>query len=164
LLQSLSQATVDATKGDFEGIKAAHIIDTNVDRFEDFCLRVLNKSGYSDFRKTPTVYTTLFLLELVGDEYKRLAIHLANTKKVSPDLSKFIKHTDKMFNAYYNLYYSFTKEKVEEIYTLDKEGTMMNEGFYEKINSEEKEITHHLKKIGRFLVSLTELRMDLEYI
>jgi AbrB family looped-hinge helix DNA binding protein len=164
LLQSLSQGTIEAINGKKDTLKAAHIMDTNIDRFEDFCLRVLNKNGYSDFKKTQTMYAIVFLLELLGDEYKRLAIHLIDAKKITPEIAKYLRHVDTVFNEYYDLYYSFSKEKVEKVYKRDLEAHNMFENITEKISSEDREILHHLKKMVRFIISLTELRIDLEYI
>ncbi len=162
LILSMADECLEAVKGSKDGLRSIHMVDTNVDRFEDFCLRVLNKTGYEEFKKTPTVYTTIFLLELVGDEYKRLAIHLFKLKKINPQLFKVFERINNQTKNFYDLYYNFKKEKTIEIFTEEEELSKLVQDLYPKLNSDEKELLHHLKKISRFAISLTELRIDME--
>lgn len=166
LLLSLSEETMNYVKngGEKEILKSIHIIDTNIDRFTDFCLRVLNKKGYREFRKTTTMYSAIFLLEMIGDEYKKIAIHLMmGTKKASKNLISLFEIQYRQLRRFYNLFYNFNKDKCIEVYEEDTRGKMFDTSIYENLNSEEKEILHHLKKIGIYLTSLTELRIDLEF-
>ena len=164
LLKTMSDSIIDTAKeGKSEELRGIHIIDTNLDRFEDFCLRVLNKEGYSDFRKTPTIYALIFMLEMIGDEYKRLGLHLLKVKKISKTLLTFFEHTHKMIELYYELYYNYSKEKANYIYELDKEDAKLFEKISSTLNREESELMHHIKKIDRFIISLIELKIDLEY-
>ena len=57
--------------GDIMICKTIHAMDTNVDRFIDYCCRINNKMKDSSFQKNkPVMFSTLFLLELLGDEFK----------------------------------------------------------------------------------------------
>jgi phosphate uptake regulator len=164
LLKTMSDAVLDSLKeGKKDELKGIHIIDTNLDRFEDFCLRILNKEGYSNFKKTPTIYSLIFMLELVGDEYKRLGIHILKMKKNGKNIITFVEHTHNMIELFYDLYYNFTKEKADCTYELDKQDAKMFEKVKTSLTDEEAEIMHHIKKIDRFIISLIELRIDLEY-
>lgn len=164
LLQTMSEAVLETAKeGKREGLKGINIIDTNLDRFEDFCLRIINKEGCSDFRKVPTMHTLIFLLELVGDEYKRLGLHMLKMKSISKNVIKFLENTDKLIRAYYDLYYDFSKEKTDYIYKLDFEDAKLYDRMKEGIIGEDAELLHHIKKIDRFIISLVELRVDMIY-
>jgi len=163
LIQTMSDAIMCATKGDKIELRGIHIMDTNLDRFQDFCLRILNKNGYKEFRKTPTMYTIVFILEMVGDEYKKVGIHMVKMKVISKNLKDFIIHVDNMLKVFYDCYYNFSDEKAEKVYKLDEEGYKIFEKIYPHVNNEEKELLHHMKKVGKFLVNLTELRIDLNY-
>jgi len=148
---------------DKEGLKSAHIIDTNIDRFTDFCFRVLSKKGYQEYRKTPTMHSILFILEMIGDEYKKIAIHLLEAKTLSPKMESLLKIQADQLRKYYTLFYNFSKERCLDIYEHDQKGHDYNLSVYDGLNNLEKEILHHLKKIGIYLLSLTELKIDLEY-
>jgi phosphate uptake regulator len=162
IILSMADECTKSTKGSREGLKAIHMIDTNLDRFEDYCLRVLNVRGYADYRKTSTIYTIIFLLELLGDEYKKLGLHLLKSKDGAKKTIPLMEEVNAQLQRFYELYYKFSKEKVIEIF--EKESNVLCK-MVEELNglSEyELELVHHLKKISRFIISLTELRVDLE--
>jgi phosphate uptake regulator len=165
LLQTMSEAVLTNLKeGKKEELKGVHIIDTNIDRFEDFCLRVLNKEGYSDFKKTSAMYSLIFVLEMVGDEFKKLGLHLLNFKKPkNKNIIKFATYSDNMLRTFYDLYYNFSNEKAEQVYKIDKDYADLFEKVYSDLAPEESELLHHLKKINIFMLSLTELRIDMAY-
>ncbi|MBN1645589.1 hypothetical protein JW868_00955 [Candidatus Woesearchaeota archaeon] len=146
-----------------EPLKQIHLIDTNLDRFEDFCLRVLNKIGYKNCRKTPVMHNIIFLLEMVGDEYKKLALHFLEYK-VKPNnyMVKEFEIQKNQLRRFYELFYIFSHKKAAEIYESDQKGDHFLNMHYARFTNHEKEIIHHFKKIGIFVLSLTELRIDLE--
>ena len=164
ILMSMSEGILlSAKQGKKNELKGMWVIDTNIDRFEDFCLRVLNKEGYSNFRKTSTIYSIIFIIELIGDDYKKLGVHMLEMKKISKSMTDFIIQIDKMLRTYYELYYNFSNEKAKQLYDTEQKATILYEKLKITADKEEVELLHHLKKISRFIVSLIELRMDLEY-
>jgi phosphate uptake regulator len=164
LLQTMADECYECYKKNHkEPLRSIHMIDTNLDRFEDFCLRVLNKIGYKDYRKTSVMHSLIFTLELVGDEFKKLALHFLDSKdKSRPLMTREFEIQKNQLRRIYELFYKYSKEKVQEIYEKDKEGDQYLNENYSKFSDEEKEIIHHFKKIGIYVLSLTELRMDLE--
>ncbi|MCX6803896.1 MAG: hypothetical protein NTY48_04990 [Candidatus Diapherotrites archaeon] len=150
-------------KNDLSVLKSIHMIDTNLDRFEDYCLRVLSVKGYEDYKKTPAMYSTIFLLEMVGDEYKRIAQHaLIESKNYGKPALVFFKDINSQIEAYNELFYSPTKQKAIKIFENDHELAETVKKLYPLGNNYEKELLHHLKKIARFMISLTELAIDLK--
>ena len=150
-------------KNDRATLQGVHMMDTNIDRFEDYCLRVLNVKGYEEYKKTPAIYTTIFNLELVGDEYKRISQHiLVGNPKYSAAHLKFFDAVNKQFESYFDLFYSPKREKAIKIFEREDEFLITVKKLYEKSTNDEKELLHHLKKITRFVISLTELAIDLK--
>ena len=150
-------------KNDRAILQGVHMMDTNIDRFEDYCLRVLNVKGYEEYKKTPAIYATIFDLELLGDEYKRIAQHiLSGNPKYSQAHLKFFDAVNEQFKAYFDLFYSPKREKAIKIFEKDVELTLAVKKLLEKSTDDEKELLHHLKKITRFVISLTELAIDLK--
>lgn len=148
----------------FEDLKSIHIIDTNIDRFEDFCLRVLNKKGYKDFRKSSTIYSMVFTMEMVGDELKKIATHvLEMNKKCSPEIKELFRVQSDQLEKFHSLFYKFGKKKIQEIYDEDSKGTKLIMQHYNKLSDDEKELLHHFKKIGIYILSLTELVIDMNF-
>ena len=164
LILSMGEECEEALKGNAADLKTIHMTDTNLDRFEDFCFRVLNKKKYEVPKKTPVVFSIIFLLEMVGDEYKRFSIHYLKCKKHNSEHSlKFLTKVNKQFRRFYELYYSFKKEKIMEIYDFNKELEKHSHDGITGLSKDEQELYHHLKKIQRFILSLVELRIDLEF-
>jgi len=166
LLTILGENVVNALKGDTEGIKSVHIIDTSLDKFQDFCLRVLNKLGYEVYRKTPIIYAYIFILELIGDEFKRMGEHIIKEGKkiTSPFIKNLCNEMIKQINRTYKLFYNFSEEKAQDIYVYyDNKMKVEAEKERKKLNKEELELLHHLKKIGVYIKCLVELRNDMEF-
>ncbi len=84
-------------------------------------------------------------------------------KKVSPTIKGFIEIVDEMLKAYCNLYHNFSNDKVEKIFKMDESAYKLFEKISPTLSSQDRELLHHLKKISRFMVSLTELKIDLNY-
>ncbi len=157
LLQTETENIKNGFNGDVEGMKSILIIDTNLDRFEDFCFRVLNKKGYTTFRKTNVMHSIIFTLESIGDELKKIAVHMLESKeKYSDKIAPLFDVQIEQINRFYRLFYKFSKEAAAEIYKADEDGTKMIEKHCKHLNDEEKELLHHFKKVGIQIMSLTE--------
>lgn len=164
LLKTEAESITEGFEGKTEGLKSIHLVDTNLDRFEDFCFRVLNKKGYPTMRKTSTMHSLIFTLELIGDEFKKIAIHMLNDKgKYSMNIVEIFKSISDQLDRFYTLFYKFEKKAAMELYNADSMATDQAIERYKKLNDEEKELLHHFKKIGIYLLSLTELKIDLEF-
>ena len=166
LIQQMAEETLDALiTGDISLLESMHDIDINLDKFHDYCIRVLNKIGNKDPEKKSIYFTTLYLIEMMGDEFKNIAIHLTQDfpkgdfHNIKP-LAKFVKE---QIDNYYDLYYKFDKEKIKFISQVDQKTYIDVPKLYKKANEEEKEVFHHLRMIGRYINSLLELRIEMEY-
>jgi len=164
LLQTEAESIKEGFGGNSESLKSIHIVDTNLDRFEDFCFRVLNKKGFPTIRQTNTMHSLIFTLEMIGDEFKKIAMHmLIDNGKYSPMIKDVFKLISDQYERFYKLFYKFDKRKAVELYKMDKEATKTAVKHYKKMNDNEKELLHHLKKIGIYVLSLAELRIDMEF-
>ena len=166
LLFSFSEQITESMKknGDKDLLKTVDLIDTNIDRFSDFCLRVLNKKGYVEFRKTPTMYTIIFTLELIGDEMKSISNHIIDAKKITPKIEGPFKNMCEKLRKFYGLFYTFDREACKQIYWINNKGQhSYSVETFNSLNNDEKEILHHIKKINMHISSLTGLRIDMEY-
>lgn len=164
VIVSMSKDVLSAIESnDRSPLKAIHMMDTNVDRFEDYCLRVLNTKGYEDYKKTSTVYSTIFLLEMLGDEYKRIAKHAVEEKAhYSQPALDFFRQVHQQLETYHELFYNFERSKAIKIFENEEAFTIAAKKLFEKGTDQDKELLHHLKKITRFIVSLAELAIDLK--
>ncbi len=166
LLQQMAEETLEAiTTGDLSLLDSMHDIDINLDKFHDYCIRVLNKIGNKDPEKKSLYFTTLYLMEMMGDEFKNIGIHLTQDfpegkfQNIKP-LARFVKE---QIDSYYDLYYKFDEAKIKQISQVDQKTYIDVPKLYKKANEEEKEVFHHLRMIGRYINSLLELRIEMEY-
>lgn len=88
-------------------------MDTNINKFANFCLRVLNKRGYSDFNRTSSIYFIIKELEHLADSYKELAVGMDN-KKVPKELVAVLDSINRLYGQYIDLFFGFKKEKAVE--------------------------------------------------
>ncbi|MBI2129641.1 phosphate uptake regulator PhoU [Candidatus Woesearchaeota archaeon] len=150
----------------FDRFADVHILDMNIDRFHDFCCRILNKMRAKSQSKAEIIYTTLFILELLADEFKHISNYYYNARKHSINdaelkrMKQFMMSISEQFNMYHDLYYNFDHEKVKKIY--GKCADLFAEPLIKNKNNDEG-LLHHLRKISEFTYSLTELRIEMEY-
>jgi len=84
-------------------------MDRNMNKYVDYCLRVLNKRGFTDPRKTSLYYHTITQLEYLGDLYSLIA------KKKSKDLDD-LKEINSLLRAFYELCFEYSDQKAQSIF------------------------------------------------
>ncbi len=162
LVEASGEFALKALKdGRVEGAYETEVNDNSVDRFSDYCMRILNKVGYSSYRKTPVMYTIVSLLEFVGDEYKRLAGHVKE-KAVGKELLDLGREVQAQFHRFHEFFYRFSTERLLELNNEDKRLKGELDKAAERASAGERELVHHLKKVRRLIVDLIQFRIELE--
>jgi phosphate uptake regulator len=85
-------------------------IDASVNKFVNFCLRVLNKKGYKDPSKTPQVYAIVNSLEEIGDMLKTIAINAQEKNKIMASEIENLKSLRKLLDMFRKIFLDFKKE------------------------------------------------------
>jgi phosphate uptake regulator len=166
LIQQMNEETLKAIqKNNPDNLISIHDVDVNLDKFHDYCIRILNRTGNQEVRKSGLLFSTLWLLEMVGDEFKNISFHLLRDfpKEKLKSIEKLALAINRTFNIYYELFYNFDLAKIAEISEIDKEIYLAAAPMYKKASEEEKEIFHHLRMIGKYLNALSELRIEMEF-
>lgn len=98
ILDSMAEELIMAIekKEDFDTVIE---IDNSVNKFSNYCLRILNKYGYEDHSKTSQMYGIILLLEEIGDLYKDLASELKNSK-IKKEQMEIIKELRTFLNTF----------------------------------------------------------------
>lgn len=146
-------------------LSQTHDIDVNLDKFHDYCIRILNKTANKASRHSSLLFATLYLLELIGDEFKNISTHLVHDfpKTKLRNIKELAQSIKDQFEVYYDLFYKFDKSKINKMSEIDKKMYFKVPDMYKKASEREKEIYHHLRIIGRYLNALLELRIEMEY-
>ena len=166
LVQDMAGETLEAIQTNNSGaLSHVHDVDVNLDKFHDYCIRILNKTGNKDPRKSELLFSTLYLLELVGDEFKNISNHLVQDfpNKKLDKLKTLAESVKKSIDTYKDLFYEFDQDKIKKISEFDKEVYFNISRLYKKANEDEKEVYHHLRMIGRYINALLELRIEMEF-
>ena len=169
MFDRMSDAIEKEELGSVNICKEFHTIDLNVDRLVDYCCRILNKisTSFPDNKKT-LLFTTLFLLEILGDEFKYISKHIALTKKSVKETLPFAEKIREHFETYYKLFYKFEREQTIK---FSQDNFNMWKSYYEEKYKSKKQppqdqtgsILGHLKNIGGFTFDLAELRIEMEF-
>ncbi len=166
LIQQMSEDSLEAIKSNNPKIVThMHDVDINLDKFHDYCIRILNRVGNKEPRKTSLLFSTLYLMELIGDEFKNIATHMIHDyqKVKMKTIEPFMENVHEMIEVYYDLFYKFDKKKIGLLSDLDKKTYFNIPSIYRKSTEQEKEIYHHFRMIERYLNALIELRIEMEF-
>jgi phosphate uptake regulator len=167
LVQQMIEETCEAidTKNP-KMLSHIHDVDINLDKFHDYCIRILTKVGNKNSKETALLSSILNLLELLGDEFKNISIHLIYdySKSDFKHIKEIASSIKEQINLYYELFYKFDLKKVIRISEIDYYRYLNVKKVFRKTSKEEDEIFHHLRIITRYLIALTELRIELEFL
>lgn len=161
LLLYLSEGIIgDLEKNKYNFIDRVHGVDVQIDKFHDFCARVLNKTGFEEPSKSSLIFTLIYLLELVGDEFKHLAVQLKrkdpkklNSKKIIALLSSI----NEQLKSFYELYYKYDKEKLKKLFELNKEFTENADKIDKKNHDYKQDVQVTIENINRYIDILSEV-------
>jgi len=161
LLKDMTEGIEDAIKTENKEIlENMEYQDFNINKFSNYCLRILSKKGYKEFDKTSLMHYIVSELENLGDEYVRLSIDAAR-QRMSKDVIKLLEEVNKFFIMYYHFFYKFDKTDINRL--VDEKNRITNE--IEKMLKTKKEINirilYHLSKIMHLIVNIGERQIML---
>jgi len=168
IVQELFDRTIEAIENnEIRNVglcKEIHTIDLNIDKFVDYCCRILNKiSNVAPENKKQLLFSTLFILELVGDEFKYIAKHLALTKKPVKECLEEIREVRKHFDIYYSLFYKFDRETAIKFGENDISVYKKNRKAKPRTTGDSRSILRHFMMISKLTLALVELRVQMEF-
>ncbi len=136
-----------ATKLDKPGMEKVILSDDSVNRYSDFCRRIINK-GLGIKGREPPVYFIAEQLEKVGDMYRDLMKHLLNHPiKLSKSSLKVYKEVNLFLRSFYEIYYNFDLERMDEFVIKRKEIQKLMGNAFEKSSKKEVMILFHLNNV-----------------
>lgn len=135
-------------------------------KFHDYCVRILNKTGNKDPRRTSLLYATMFFLKIITNNLKHIAHHLiSRTEKyeVGGKILKLAEIIKQRIDGFEELFYNFKKEELNTHAETDKIIYPDLDKFYENTTGREKEIIHHLRTIDDNISALRMVRVEMEF-
>ncbi len=156
LMLDLSNESLNAIKkGECKDLKSIKLIDYSINKFSNYCLRILIKKGRYDYKKTPSYYHFVRCLEEIADKYKELCVfHSKNLKRVGNDMIELFVRTNSHLNSVYKLFYKYDNQKIEELFNETQETC--------DIASDSKDkIAFYLSSISRDIRNLLPLLIEI---
>lgn len=151
-------------KQDFNAVSTIEDMHDNINKFVNFCLRLLNKYGYPDVKKTCVYYHIIASIDKIVDILKYNARDYIKYRKMfSNDTICLMEKINQSIKMYYELFYVFNSEIVNKLSENRDSVKLMINKKVRKIPNEELIFLTNMKQILEIILDLTESRMGLEY-
>lgn len=115
LLISISEDVLVALKNnDKKAFDSIASIDKRINKFTNFCIRILNKKGHPKYKNIPVYYRFLRGLEELSDHYKYLLSYYSDEEiKVSAGLLVILGEINDCLKLFYKSFYKPKSEDIE---------------------------------------------------
>jgi len=152
---SISQNVADmAAQANFQKIEDVLALEKTNNRLCNFCERLLNKYGFLQYRKPTFLYTIVWEMEKIADQYKYLCLGWRERMpKLSDQEVQLLQQTHQLLHTFYELFYKYDPDKAAAIATTRKQIIdRVNELFF-KPNQDYK-LLHHTASIAQMVFNL----------
>ncbi|MBS1267188.1 MAG: hypothetical protein MAG795_01160 [Candidatus Woesearchaeota archaeon] len=113
IINQMAEQSLEALEKQDKGwLKTISFMDKDVNKYADFCRRILNKYGYSEFKKTPGLYYIVEQLERIGDSYRDICKHAEQGIALSDSTKQIYKEINEFYNQFYELFYKYDSNKL----------------------------------------------------
>ncbi len=144
-----------------ESIEEKH---DNINKFVSYCLRLLNKYGHPDVKKTSYFFHIIASLDKLVDILKYNARDaFFYSKKFSKTTLEIWEMINKSIQLYYELFYKFDNNTINQLSENRDEVKFQIKNNIKKIPNEELILLTAQKQILELILDLTDFRMGLEY-
>lgn len=122
LISDLSKESINAIKNnDIDALKHIHLMDNSINKFSNYCLRILSKRGHINFKKTHLYHYLIKNLEEIADQYKDLCnLYLNNKSKINTATFMVFIKVNEHFNEFYELFYKYDEQRIEDLFKKTK--------------------------------------------
>lgn len=135
-----------------------------ITKFISYCLRLLNKQGYVDYRKTIFLYTIIECLDIITDIVKYSARDmLAYNKNLKKETRNSLNLIKTSFHTFYELFYKFDLKNFAELNKIRDSALKDIDNISKIIPGKEVLIIKDMMHILEIIREISGTRMGLEY-
>ena len=119
LLKSVADDCLNALKArDLAMLGSLPDRDVTINKYANYCRRILNEHGYKDSAKLPMLYYLVEEIERLGDEYKSLVL-LVIDNRIALDASQLqlLQSVNRQLDMLYHLLLKYDSKKAVELYS-----------------------------------------------
>ncbi len=162
MLSTLSQEGIEAIeKRDNSTLIGLKKKDFKINYLVNFCLRYLNKKGYSDYKKAYMLYSTIRNLEFLGDEYSEFFEKVGKERlTLGKEFIRILEDINKMFEDYHKVFYKFETENTIRIVDYRDALQAKLEKYNLKASKDELKVTGYLRTIIMVIFNLLEPKLE----
>lgn len=149
LLSSADDSLEYTKQANLSGMEEIILRDAVINKYSDFCRRVLNIQGYGDTKKTTTYYHICEELERIGDAYGDLMKFMLDNKikKLDPSTLNLMSEINQYLRIFYELFYNFSLKALEHFGEVSEKLKKELERRFETTSPTAIKINHHLYKM-----------------
>ncbi|MBT3406235.1 phosphate uptake regulator PhoU [Candidatus Woesearchaeota archaeon] len=165
LLKEASATLLDGAKNDDKTkIEIIEDMHDNVNKFVNYSLRLLNKYGYPDVKKTCFYYHVIASLDKIMDIMKYSARMILNEDtKFSKTSIEVWENINKSVEMYYEMFYKYDQNLINDIERNRQRVKSQISAAMKKVSREEIRHMSNMKQMLELLLDLADARMGLEY-
>jgi phosphate uptake regulator len=165
LVNETANTLLDAIKKNNK-VALASIEDMHdtINKFVNYCLRLLNKYGYSDVKKTCLYYHIIASIDKIVDILKYNARDILKSNIIfNKEAIYLVEQINYSIRLYYRLFYQFNKITIHELSKKRDSIKLYIEKNQRRIPNGQLMLVINMKYILEIILDLTEFRMGLEY-
>ncbi len=164
LTDSSSDLVKGASKRDKYLVESLEEKHNTITKFMATALRLLNKGGYQDYKKTPLLYHIIESLDNINDILKETARDIVNSNiSISKACDNVLQRISNSIHDYYNLFYKFDFKLVEKLssdrYKILDDVKLLSK----KLSKDEIRVLLNQARIIDVIYTLKISRMAMEY-
>lgn len=104
-----------AAAKDWKRLQLLAGMDADVNRYADFCRRILNTVGHRVVKKVPPSYYIVEQLERIGDSYREICAYCSSNRiGISGDVAALFEKVNIFFRQFQKAYYGFDVKGIAE--------------------------------------------------
>ena len=157
LLISISNDSLDSLKqGNKDLLKKIIERDVIVNKFANYCRRIMNKKGVANIKELPMTYYIVEEVENLGDEYKYLCKHILenNIKIDNKEILKIFENLNKLFSNFFRLYFKFNIENARKLVEEKKRLTKQINKFFKTAQANDARILDCLHRMAVIVTNM----------
>ncbi len=122
LLDLANESFITMEKKDVEGMKNITLMDVSINRFCNYCLRILVKDNSVPLKKVALYYHLIKRLEELADSYKDLcSFYVEHLDEINKSFLELFAEVNENLHEFYGVFYKYDDAKVEVLFQRTKE-------------------------------------------
>lgn len=166
MLKILADSSLDAIKKkEYPRLKEIVLLEKTNNKLVHFCERILNTKGYREEHKTRIIYTLVWEIEKICDEFKYICTFLSDPKnkniKIDEEVLDYYAKVNEMVANFFSLFCKFDKEKLKKTTILREELVNKAYDLFQRKSREQLAVMSHLQHLALKLYDITVFATEL---